>query len=152
MAEDSSGFPESFRATSSEKTGAVGPALDEELKRETRGLIQRGRSNRAQEWHDPEPAGEDQEQPDTVGLLPEDRRGTPPGMTSRDVEARAQIAQSLGPSAFPGNRDELLDVARRNRAPDRIIAQLGSLPAEERFGNVQDVARRLGIGTENART
>ena len=82
----------------------------------------------------------------------EDRRGgTPPGMDSHDVEERSEIARFLGLSAFPGTRDELLAVANENQATDHVRAQLQRLPADERFENVQDVARALGLGTEEKR-
>lgn len=144
--------PDDFGPTSSERTGAVGPVLDEELKHETRGLVQGGRSSRAEEWRDPEPAGEDQVRDDDAGIVPEDRRGTPPGMTSSDVQERAEIARFLGTSAFPADRDRLLEVARANQATDRVLARLGSLPAGTTFANVQDIARYLGIATETIRT
>jgi hypothetical protein len=36
-------------------------------------------------------------------------------------------------------------------APDGIVAQLRRLPAGQEFTNVQDVARALGLGTEQER-
>jgi hypothetical protein len=75
---------------------------------------------------------------------------TPVGMDRPDVEERSLIARHLGRSAFPGTKHELLDVARSNDAPDHVLAELSRLP-DETFGNVQDVARALGHGTEQQR-
>lgn len=90
------------------------------------------------------------EQPDKVGI-PEDRKGTPDGMTSDDVEQRSELAQYLGIGAFPGDREALLLKANEMEAPDAVIDRLRSLPAGEEFTNVQDVARALGLGTEQHR-
>jgi hypothetical protein len=131
----------------SQHTGPVGPERDEQRKHETRGLVQGGRGTRAEEWHDPEPAGEDQPTGDT-GIVPDDRRSAPAGMDPEDVEERSEIARFLGRSAFPGDRDSLLRIAERNSAPDQVLAELRRLPGDERFVNLQAVARAIGIGTE----
>ena len=101
-----------------QQSGKHGPLLDEELEHETRGLVQGGRSTRAEEFRDPEPAGEDQPTGDRI--YPEDRRGNPEGMTQDDVDERTDIARSLGTSAFPGDRDSLVAVAQENEATDHV--------------------------------
>jgi len=126
-----------------------GPELDEELKHETRGLVQGGRSTRAEEWRDPEPAGEDQ--PTADRIYPEDRRGNPEGMTQTDVDERSDIARSLGTSAFPGDRESLVAIAADNEATDHVLSLLRSLPAGQTFENVQDVATALGLHVETHR-
>lgn len=85
------------------------------------------------------------------GVLPEDRLGTPDGMTSHDVQTRSEMAQYLGIGAFPGDREKLLRKAHEMGAPDTVTGRLGSLPADEEFTNIQDVARVLGLGTEQHR-
>lgn len=134
-----------------QQSGPVGPRLDEQLAHETAGLVQSGHSTRAEEWRDPEPAGEDQPTGD-VGILPPDRRGTPPGMTVDDVEIRSEIARFLDRTALPGGRDDLVRAAESHQAPARVVDRLASLPADGHFENVQDVARALGLGTETERT
>jgi hypothetical protein len=132
-----------------QQSGKHGPILDEELQHETRGLVQGGRSTRAEEFRDPEPAGEDQPTGDRI--YPEDRRGNPEGMTQDDVDARTDIARSLGTSAFPGDRDSLVALAQENEATDHVVGLLRSLPAGQTFENVQDVARTLGLHVETHR-
>ena len=134
-----------------QQSGPVGPRLNEELEHETRGLVQGGRSSRAEEWRDPEPAGEDQPTGDSH-ILPDDRRSAPPGMTPADVELRSEIARWLGRSSFPADRDTLVDHAASNQAPEAVLDRLRSLPDKTWFENMQDVARALGIGTESHRT
>jgi hypothetical protein len=133
-----------------DQTGVHGVRLDDQLSHEVEGTVRSGRSSRTEEWRDPEPAGEDQPTGD-VGILPEDRRGVPEGMTFSDVERRSEIARYLGISAFPGDRDGLLVTAGENNAPERIMDDLARLPGDETFTNVQEVAVALGLGVERDR-
>jgi hypothetical protein len=77
--------------------------------------------------------------------------GTPTGTDPGDVERRAALAEALGKEVWPADRDRLLAKAEESSAPDAVLAQLGRLPADEQFTNVQDVARALGLGTEQER-
>jgi len=121
--------------------------LDEQIKHETEGLIRSGHSTHANEWKDPEPAGEDQPEADSA---PNTTRygGTPDGMTPEDAERRAELAQYLGAGVYPADRDRLVAVLRDRNAPERIVDWLGGLPAGREFVNVQDVAVALGWGVE----
>ena len=132
-----------------QQSGARSPREDEERAHETAGLVQGGHSTRAEEWRDPEPSAEGEP---VVGasLGAEDRRGTPDGMTPEDVQERSDIARFLGTSAFPGTRDELLAKARENQAPGSVLSRIGSAP-DGPFENMQDLARAVGIGTEEHR-
>ncbi len=76
---------------------------------------------------------------------------TSPGTTEGDVERRAAIAEALGKEVWPADRDTLLSKAEESNAPDRVLSDLRRLPGGETFENVQDVARALGIGTEQQR-
>ncbi|HEX5532130.1 MAG TPA: DUF2795 domain-containing protein [Actinomycetales bacterium] len=131
--------------------GSRGQGQDERLKHETQGGVRAGRSTRAEEWREPEPAGEDQPTGDRM-ITPDDLRSAPVGMTPEDVEARAEIARYLGIHAFPGDRRTLVQTARENQATDAVLAALESLPADQQFKNVQEVARAMGMGTEEHRT
>ncbi|MGY1624016.1 DUF2795 domain-containing protein [Geodermatophilus sp. SYSU D00965] len=76
---------------------------------------------------------------------------TSPGTSTADVEHRAAIAEALGKEVWPADRDTLVAKAEEANAPDRVLGDLRRLPAGQRFDNVQDVARALGIGTEQER-
>ena len=76
---------------------------------------------------------------------------TAPGTSTDDVEHRAAIAEALGKEVWPADRDTLVAKAQEADAPDRVLADLRRLPSDQRFENVQDVARALGIGTEQER-
>ena len=127
-----------------------GPVADDEMKAETTGLVQAGRSTRAEEWRDQEPPGEDEPEvdraPDTTLT-----GGTPDGMTEEDVDRRSELASYLDRSTFPANRQRLVDDARANSAPDSVTEQLGQLPDGREFANVQDVWSTLGGGVEEHR-
>lgn len=132
-----------------QQSGARSPRADDELAHETAGLVQGGHGTRAEEWRDPEPSGEDQPLA-AASLGEEDRRGTPQGMTPDDVQLRSDIARFLGTSAFPGTREELLATARENQAPGEVLARIGSAP-DGPFDTMQELARAVGIGTEEER-
>jgi uncharacterized protein DUF2795 len=76
---------------------------------------------------------------------------TPPGTDPGDVERRAAIAEALGKEVWPADRDTLVGKAEQANAPDGVLASLRRLPAGTRFGNVQEVAQALGLGTEQQR-
>ncbi|MFP5347905.1 MAG: DUF2795 domain-containing protein [Actinomycetes bacterium] len=135
---------------SHQQSGQRGPGEDDRLAHEVRGEVQGNRPSRAEEWREAEPAGEDQPTADR-NIVPEDRRGTPSGMSHADVEERSDIARFLGISAYPGDRESLLQTARQNQAPDAVLDDLSRLPEGQQFENVQDVVRALGIGTEQER-
>ena len=76
---------------------------------------------------------------------------TSPGTDEADLERRAARAEALGKEVWPADRDGLVAKAEESNAPDAVLAQLRRLPAGREFANVQDVARELGIGTEQQR-
>ena len=76
---------------------------------------------------------------------------TAPGTSTGDVEHRAALAEALGKEVWPADRDALVAKAEEGNAPDRVLSDLRRLPSGQRFDNVQDVARALGIGTEQQR-
>jgi uncharacterized protein DUF2795 len=76
---------------------------------------------------------------------------TAPGTSTGDVEHRAALAEALGKEVWPADRDALVAKAQEGNAPDRVLSDLRRLPSGQQFENVQDVARALGIGTEQQR-
>ena len=76
---------------------------------------------------------------------------TSPGTSEGDIERRAAIAEALGKEIWPADRDALVAKAQEGNAPDAVLGQLRRLPEGQQFENVQDVARALGLGTEQER-
>jgi hypothetical protein len=64
------------------------------------------------------------------------------GTDERD--GRSELARHLRPSAFPGDREALLAVARDENAPGAVLDALAVLPEGEEFGNVEAVWEALG--------
>jgi hypothetical protein len=133
-----------------EQSDKHGPRQDDALTSEIEGTVRGGHGNRAEEWREAEPAGEDQpsadRDPGAAG-----RGATPHGMSGGDVELRAEVARFLGKEVFPAERDRLLAVAAENNATDAVMGRLSSLPARREFTNVQAVMTQLGIGVEDER-
>jgi hypothetical protein len=77
--------------------------------------------------------------------------GTPAGTDQADIDRRAALAEVLGKEVWPADRDTLVAKAQESTASDEVLAQLQRLPAGEQFANIQDVARALGLGTEQQR-
>jgi hypothetical protein len=77
--------------------------------------------------------------------------GTPSGTDQGDIERRAALAEVLGKEVWPADRDRLVARAAESGAPDGVTAHLRRLPAGEQFTNLQEVARALGLGTEQGR-
>ena len=127
-----------------------GPRLDEEMGREVKGVVQSAAGGRAEEWRQPEPAGEDQ--PDLTRAPSNDTRaGAPQGMTSEEVEQRSRLGRFLPLSALPGDRESLRRSAEENEAPADILAQLDQLPPGTEFQTVSEVWAALGHANETHR-
>ena len=126
-----------------------GPRLDEAMEAEVRGMLQAGRDTRGEEWHSPEPSGEDQPDVDRApnGTL---AGGLPEGLTGADVEQRSELASYLGKEVWPADRDRLLAKAQEQAAPDRVIDLVERLP-EGVFDNVAEAWEALAGGRETHR-
>jgi hypothetical protein len=134
-----------------QQSGPVNPREDEQLAHETEGLVRSGHPTRVEEFRDPEPAGEDQPTGDEHLMGPGREPGTAPGLSNDDIEVRSEIARFLDRAALPGSRDDLLASAEGHQATERVLDLLRQLPEGTQFENVQDVARALGLGTEEHR-
>jgi hypothetical protein len=127
-----------------------GARVDDALGAEVEGMMRANRETRGAQWHTTEPSGEDQ--PD-VDLAPDGTLagGVPEGMTEADVEQRSGIAAYLGKEVWPAGSAALVAKATELGAPDDVLDQLGRLPADAVFDNVNDVWHALQGGTEAQR-
>jgi hypothetical protein len=109
-----------------------GARVDDELKSESASLT-RGSPVEAhvEAWRQAEPAAEGEPEPDAL-----------PSRT--EIEERSLLAASLRPSAFPGDRAGLVEIARAEHATDEVMSWLRRLPADVMFANVQQVWDALG--------
>jgi hypothetical protein len=110
------------------------PRVDEEMKQEVLGTVQGIAGGRAEEWKMAEPAGEDQ--PDATRMV--------------DAEAAndmSRFGRYIGLSALPGRRDALRHSAEVLGAPDDILADLDTLPADVEFQTITQIWAALGRGS-----
>lgn len=109
---------------------------DDEMKHELQGLLRSGHPTRSEEWHDPEPAAEDD---------PEVAHGpvTPSRAPTSLESVRLELARILGRRAFPATARELARELRGHQAPDALVEALEGRPGQERYGTVQELAETL---------
>jgi len=131
-----------------------GRHLDEAMRLETLEMIRGGVPGVRAEWLSEQ--GDDPDRPGRLGRLdghaPGRGPGCPPGMTPDEVAWRGELARALTPADFPADRRRLLARLARADAPDEIVARVAALPAGHEFTNLGDVARALGIHTEQRLT
>ena len=121
------------------------PRVDEELDHETRSLQQGAPlESRVEEFREQEGPGEDQPTPEP--RLTERRTGS---LDLDDAETRSDIARYLDPSAFPADREGLLDNAEANNAPEAVLERLQALPAGRTYEAMPDVWAALGGTAEH---
>jgi hypothetical protein len=128
-----------------------GPRLDDEMAKEVGGQLEGGPAgSRAEPWHEPEPAGEDQPQSTAVPDGPR-RGGAPAPLTGEDVEARSQLGRYLPRSVLPADRGRLRQAAEEMNAPDAVLRELAALPEGRQFRTVSEVWAALGHHNEEHR-
>jgi Protein of unknown function (DUF2795) len=116
-----------------ERSSEHGPRIDEDLDRLTQSVT-RGApvESRADEEREQEGPADGEPVPDAVIHRAGD-----------DFEWRSEIARHLEPSAFPASRDEIIRVARRERAPEDVVGWLERLP-DGHYDTVEAVWEALG--------
>ncbi|MFJ9819259.1 DUF2795 domain-containing protein [Streptomyces sp. NPDC101151] len=112
---------------------------DDEMKHELRDLLRSGHPTRTEEWHDPEPAADDD---------PEVWSGpVAPGQAGASLATvRLELARNLGRHAFPADAHELTRALRRGNAPGALIDAVARMPRSRRYSNVQQLAEALVSG------
>ncbi|MHC3468868.1 DUF2795 domain-containing protein [Streptomyces sp. 7R007] len=114
---------------------------DDEMKHELQGLLKSGHPTRTEEWHDPEPAADDDPQVAGGPVAP----GSPGSLAA----VRQELARHLGRHAFPAGPRELAAALRRAYAPDTLVEALERLPRSARYATVQQLAEAVaGTGGE----
>ncbi|WP_189954539.1 DUF2795 domain-containing protein [Streptomyces alanosinicus] len=112
---------------------------DDEMKHELKDLLRSGHPTRVEEWHDPEPAADDD---------PELWRGPVGGLGSpASLErVRSELARTLSRSAFPATTRDLARMLRRRNAPAALVDAVAHLPRSAHYENVQQLAEALASG------
>ena len=100
-----------------------GVKLDDQMRKETRGLVQGHHDPRAEEWKSPEPSGEDQ--PIVDRTLADDQR--------------AELAGLLGKEIWPATGATIRRRVREQHGPDRVIDLVNRVPEGRVFDNLADL-------------
>lgn len=128
-------------------SGTHGPHKDDALKRDVRSELRAGRSTRTEEWHEPEPPGDDQPE---ATWAPSGRPSPDGGPDADLLELRSFLARHLGRQVFPADRRRLLATLARGNAPPPLPDLVAGLPDDgTTFASVGDVARALGLPMES---
>ncbi|GGU85473.1 hypothetical protein GCM10010260_17770 [Streptomyces filipinensis] len=109
---------------------------DDEMKHELKGMLRSGHPTRVEEWHDPEPAADDDPE---VWSGPVGGLGSPASLE----RVRAELARILSRSCFPATAHDLARMLRRRNAPAALADTVAALPHSARYDNVQQLAEAL---------
>jgi hypothetical protein len=128
------------------------PRVDEQLEHEVESLV---RGNAAEESRSREDLTQEAPAEGEMRFEPADRpldqdRGI--GIPDGAVDDRSELARHITAADWPAGREQLVNVALSDHAPQQIIDCLRRLPNESRFDNVQEVWAALGGATEDAHT
>ncbi|MDT3397911.1 DUF2795 domain-containing protein [Streptomyces sp. B1866] len=115
----------------------MSPHRDDEMKRELQGLLRSGHPTRVEEWHDPEPAADDDPELHTP-RVPAAGGGADP--------LAYELARHVGRRPFPARRGTLLRALHEHHAPDRLVDLVKELPPDVTYGSVHEVADDLRGG------
>ncbi|MFA3877934.1 DUF2795 domain-containing protein [Streptomyces sp. MMCC 100] len=117
------------------------------MKHELEGHLRSGRPTHAEEAYDPEPPADDDVRVNTSGPVP------PPGEEREKAQAKAEadslrreLARHFERSAFPADRQTVLDVLEAHHAPDTTLESVRQLPDSGEYANVTEIVNALGHG------
>jgi hypothetical protein len=102
------------------------PRVDDQLEHEVESMV---RGNSAEESRSREDLVHEESTEDDVRTV---------------LDMRAELARHITSAQWPAGRDDLVQTARVDRAPQIILDSLRKLPAEDQFENVQEVWAALG--------
>ncbi|OLZ66366.1 hypothetical protein AV521_28055 [Streptomyces sp. IMTB 2501] len=112
---------------------------DDEMKHELKDLLRSRHPTRVEEWHDPEPAADDDPE---VWSGPVGGLGSPASLE----RMRAELARTLSRGCFPATARDLARMLRRRNAPGALADGVARLPHSARYENVQQLAEALASG------
>jgi hypothetical protein len=131
-------------------SGTHGPRQDDALKSELRSELRANRPTRAEEWREPEMPAEDE--PEADQAFESRVEEAPPREDWEAIERRSNLARHLDRHAFPGNRAHLAEILAVNRADQRLLDLVSSLPDGVTFANFHELLEALGMPIEERPT
>jgi hypothetical protein len=116
-----------------------GPAHDEQLAYETRGIVHGGaQRGHTEEWRETEPMEDSFPSP---SVQPPDQ----------DVVDRSELARVMTRDVFPATRESLLRRLADSDAPQELADRVARLAPRSRFRSVHEVLAALGIASPETR-
>jgi hypothetical protein len=126
-----------------ERSTKHSPRIDDEMAAEASSLTHGAPVEaHAEEWAMAEPPAEGEPGPASVIEFPAD--AVRDALDENERRRRSELAISLPPHAFPGDRGTLMKAAEQEHAQAWVLELLAELPIDTRFDTVQDVWSTLG--------
>ncbi|MFF7891897.1 DUF2795 domain-containing protein [Streptomyces sp. NPDC007907] len=123
----------------------VGPRKDDEMKHELEGQLRAGRPTHVEEATDPEPPADDDIRVDPGGPVPPPGEERERALAAAEADSlRLELARHLERTAFPADRQGLLDVLEAHHAPDPLLEAVRQLPESGEYANVTEIVEALG--------
>lgn len=139
-----SSVPAGYRGDMERGSSKHGRIMDEEMAREVEAHTRGGVSgSRADEARDPEPAGDDQPEPNWIpaGTRP---AGAPAPLTGEELEERSRLGRWIPRSVLPADKATLVSVVTEAGGPPDVLAELERLPADCSFGTIYQIWQAAG--------
>ncbi|WCN05274.1 DUF2795 domain-containing protein [Streptomyces sp. M92] len=125
----------------------VSPRKDDEMKHELEGHLRSGWPTHAEEAYEPEPPADDDIRTDPSGPVPASGEEREQGRVTAEAESlRGELARHLERTAFPADRETVLDVLEAHHAPDATLQAVRELPDGGEYANVTEIVNALYNG------
>jgi hypothetical protein len=136
-----------------------GPIQDEELARETQGMVHgNAHGGHSEEWRESEPVDEAVppvvRRPGNASLSQDIADTTGQGETpaANAIEVRSTLARLVTRDLFPAQRHQLVARLTDADAPDDVINSVRLLPEKQSFASLHQVLEALGINSPETRS
>ena len=133
---------------SEQASGTHGPARDEAIKRQDKAEAR----EYAGEWPEPDTEPDDETEREAIWAPAARLAESPAPEDWQAVELRSDLARHLDRTAWPVTRQRLLEILTERHAGDRLLEVAAGLPRGQRYHNLGELARALGLEPEQHRT
>ena len=131
-------------AVSEQASGTHGPVRDEAIKRQDQAEAR----EYAGEWPEPEEEPDDETEREAIWAPAARLAESPVPEDWEAVELRSDLARHLDRTAWPVTRQRLLEILTERHAGDRLLEVAAGLPRGQRYHNLGELARALGLEPE----
>jgi uncharacterized protein DUF2795 len=129
---------------SEQASGTHGPLRDEAIKREDEAEARQY----AGEWPEPDEEPEDETEREAIWAPAARLADSPAPENWGAVELRSDLARHLDRTVWPVSRARLVEILTERNAGDGLLGLAASLPEGQRYGNLRELLRALGLEPE----